>query len=77
LRTIWNEEGCWQHIIRNRRGFRISDELSTALVELKRNEMVEMVRDRIDEGEDPVQVLEECRWSMTIVGERFQEGEYL
>jgi methanogenic corrinoid protein MtbC1 len=55
----------------------MSDELSTALVELKRNEMVEMVRDRIDEGEDPVQVLEECRWSMTIVGERFQEGEYL
>jgi methanogenic corrinoid protein MtbC1 len=61
LRTIWDEEGCWQHIIRNRRGFKISDELSTALVELKRNEMVEMVRSRIDEGEDPVQVLEECQ----------------
>jgi hypothetical protein len=30
-------------------------------VELKRNEMVEMVRSRIDEGEDPVQVLEECQ----------------
>lgn len=38
----------------------MSDELSTALVELKRDEVVEMVRGRIDEGEDPVQVLEEC-----------------
>jgi len=55
----------------------MSDELSTALVELKRDEVVEMVRSRINEGEGPVQVLEECRWGMTIVGERFQEGEYL
>ncbi len=74
---IWNKEGCWQQIILNRRGFSMFDELSTALVELKRDEVVEMVRSRIDEGEDPVQVLEECRWGMTIVGERFQEGEYL
>jgi hypothetical protein len=32
----------------------MSDGLSTALVELKRDEVVEMVRGRIDEGEDPV-----------------------
>ena len=68
---IWNEEGCWQQIILNRRWSKMSDELGTALVELKRDEVVEMVRNKIDEGEDPVQVLEECRWGMTIVGERF------
>ena len=55
----------------------MSDELSTALVELKRDEIMEMVRSRIDEGEYPVQVLEECHWGMTIVGERFQEGACL
>ena len=55
----------------------MSDELSTALVKLKRDEMVEMVRNRIDEGEYPVHVLEECHWGMAIVGERFQEGECL
>ena len=55
----------------------MSDELSTALVKIKRDEMVEMVRSRIDEGEYPVQVLEECNWGMAIIGERFREGECL
>jgi methanogenic corrinoid protein MtbC1 len=55
----------------------MSDELSTALVKLTRDEMVEMVRSSIDEGEYPVQVLEECHWGMTIVGQRFKEGECL
>jgi hypothetical protein len=44
---IWDEEDCWQQIIRNRRRFRMSNKLSTALVELKRDEVVEMVRSRI------------------------------
>ncbi len=54
----------------------MSEELSTALVELKRDEAVEIVRSKIDGGEDPLQILEECRRGMTIVGERFQKGEY-
>ena len=52
------------------------EELSTALVELKRDKAVEMVRSKIDGGEDPLQILEECRRGMTIVGDRFQKGEY-
>jgi len=52
----------------------MSDDLSTALVKIKRDEMVEMVRNRIDED---VQVLEECHWGMAIIGERFREGECL
>jgi methanogenic corrinoid protein MtbC1 len=55
----------------------MSDELSTALVKLKRDEMVEVVRNRIDEGEYPVQVLEECHRGMAIIGQRFQGGECL
>lgn len=54
----------------------MSEELSTALVELKRDEAVEIVRSKIDGGEDPLQILEECRRGMTIVGDRFQKGEY-
>ena len=54
----------------------MSEGLSTALVELKRDEAVEMVRSKIDGGEDPLQILEECRRGMTIVGDRFQKGEY-
>jgi len=54
----------------------MSEGLSTALVELKRDEAVEIVRSKIDGGEDPLQILEECRRGMTIVGDRFQKGEY-
>lgn len=54
----------------------MSEELSTALVELRRDEAVEIVRSKIDGGEDPLQILEECRRGMTIVGDRFQKGEY-
>jgi len=55
----------------------MSDDLSTALVKIKRDEMVEMVRNRIDEDEYPVQVLDECHRGMSIIGERFREGECL
>ena len=55
----------------------MSDELSTALVNLKRDEMVEMVRSRIYEGKYLVQVLGDCHWGMAIIGEHFQEGECL
>lgn len=46
------------------------------IVELKRDEAAEAVRTRLEKGEDPIQVLEECRKGMTIVGDRFQAGEY-
>jgi methanogenic corrinoid protein MtbC1 len=54
----------------------MSGELSMALVELKRDEAVEIVRRRIGVGEDPLYILGECRQGMTIVGERFQKGDY-
>ena len=51
-------------------------ELSMKVVELKRDEVVEDVKHRLNQGEDPIQILDECRQGMTIVGERFQEGDY-
>ena len=52
------------------------EELSTALVELRRDKVAEAVKSRVEKGEDPVRILEECRQGMSIVGERFQKGEY-
>lgn len=52
------------------------EELSIALVELERDKVVEAVKSRAGKGEDPLQILEECRQGMTIVGDRFQKGEY-
>lgn len=47
-----------------------------ALVELNRDKAMELVRSRAEKGEDPLGILAECRDGMTIVGERFQAGDY-
>lgn len=54
----------------------MSEDLSSALVALKRGEVVESVKTRAAAGEDPFAILEECRRGMSVVGERFQAGDY-
>ena len=54
----------------------MSEDLSSALVALKRAEVVELVKLRAGRGEDPFAILEECRHGMGVVGERFQSGDY-
>jgi len=54
----------------------MSEELAMAIVELKRDEALDAVKSRAGKGEDPLQILEECRQGMTIVGQRFQKGDY-
>jgi len=54
----------------------MSEELALAIVELNRDRALNLVKSRSEKGESPLQILEECRQGMTIVGERFQKGEY-
>jgi len=54
----------------------MGDELATALVELKRDKVLETVKERVEGEDDPLGLLEECRRGMTIVGDRFQFGEF-
>ncbi len=51
-------------------------ELAEALVELKRDTVLSAVKSRAAGGEDPLQIVEECRQGMTMVGERFRSGDY-
>jgi methylmalonyl-CoA mutase cobalamin-binding domain/chain len=51
-------------------------ELAEALVELQRDTVLSAVKSRAASGEDPRQILEECRQGMTMVGERFHRGDY-
>ena len=37
---------------------------------------MELVKTRAERGEDPFAILEECQRGMSIVGERFQAGDY-
>jgi len=54
----------------------MAEGLIAALVDFRKEEVIEAVKSRAERGESPVQILAECRRGMTIVGERFQTGEY-
>jgi methanogenic corrinoid protein MtbC1 len=54
----------------------MSDELALAIVELDREKVLNLVESRSKKGESPLQILDECRQGMTIVGERYQKGEF-
>jgi methylmalonyl-CoA mutase cobalamin-binding domain/chain len=51
-------------------------DLPAALVGLQRDKVVGLIKGGIAAGEDPRAILEECRQGMSLVGERFQAGEY-
>jgi len=51
-------------------------ELRDAVVGLQRDKAVGLVERSIAAREDPLAILEECRQGMSLVGERFQAGEY-
>ena len=51
-------------------------DLVYALSELKEGEALEIVRKRLDAGEDPLLILDDARRAMGIVGKRFEEGTY-
>ena len=51
-------------------------ELVDALVDLKSDEVLRIVKESLDSGVDPTVLLEECREAMVLVGERYQKGEY-
>lgn len=51
-------------------------ELVDAIADIKEGEALRIVRHRLELGEEPMAMVEECRAGMTIVGERYQSGEY-
>jgi len=62
--------------ITGRKGAEMKEELVAALVKLERDEVLGMVTQRIEAGEDPLGILEDCRQGMTAVGDLFQQGDY-
>jgi len=51
-------------------------QLTDALVELKPDETIALIKQRVDAGDDPIFILEECRQGMTLVGELYNKGDY-
>jgi 5-methyltetrahydrofolate--homocysteine methyltransferase len=54
----------------------MSKELVDALTNMKEQEAVQLAKDLIEGGEDPLKILEACKDAMNMVGKRFEKGEY-
>lgn len=50
--------------------------LVEAIVDLDESTALKRAGERLDAGVDPVEILEECREGMSVVGERFETGEF-
>ena len=50
--------------------------LAEALAELQENEALEIVRLRMERGDDPLQIIEDCQAGMREVGERYAQRRY-
>jgi 5-methyltetrahydrofolate--homocysteine methyltransferase len=54
----------------------MAKDLAKALADLKEQEAINIVEDRLKANEDPLKILEDARKGMEIVGKRFASSEY-
>jgi trimethylamine corrinoid protein len=54
----------------------MASELATLIAELKEKEAADLVIQKLEQGDDPMEILTDAREGMKIVGERFSNGEY-
>jgi len=51
-------------------------DLVKVIADLKEQEALRIVKEKLDAGEDPLKILEDSRNALEIVGKRFADGEY-
>lgn len=54
----------------------MTESLIYALVEMQEAEALQKAKQLLDEGTDPMNILEACSKAMKTVGKRFEQGEY-
>lgn len=54
----------------------MSEELVKAVSEIREDDAIRLVNEAIEKGEDPLDILKDCQEAMSIVGERYESGEY-
>jgi 5-methyltetrahydrofolate--homocysteine methyltransferase len=50
--------------------------LVDAIVDMREDDALQMTQISLDEGQDPLAILDDCREAMDIIGNRFEEGIY-
>jgi methylmalonyl-CoA mutase cobalamin-binding domain/chain len=51
-------------------------QLAEALVDLKEEEVARLLKEALDDGTDAMEILNQCREGMDMVGERYKSGDY-
>ena len=54
----------------------MAKDLVNTLADLKEQEAIKIVKDRLSAGEDPLKIMEDARKGMEMVGKRFASSEY-
>jgi methanogenic corrinoid protein MtbC1 len=54
----------------------MAGDLAALLADLKEEEALKLTQERLEKGDNPMQILEDSRSGMEIVGKRFAAGEY-
>ena len=54
----------------------MSEKLVQFIADMEEEQALALVKQLLDQGADPVGILEDCRAAMSVVGQRFEAGEY-
>ena len=54
----------------------MSEQLVNAIAEMEDEQALQLARELLAQGTDPLEVLADCRKAMEVVGKRFETGEY-
>ena len=54
----------------------MSKKLINAIVEMREEEALTLVKKMVDDGSDPMAILEAAREAMDVVGQRYEKGDY-
>ena len=54
----------------------MSDQLVQLIADMEEDKAVALIKQLLEQGADPVVILDDCRAAMSVVGQRFESGEY-
>ncbi len=53
----------------------MSQELIEAITDMREEDAIELTKQLLESGTEPVAILEDCRQAMCIIGQRFETGD--
>jgi methylmalonyl-CoA mutase cobalamin-binding domain/chain len=58
------------------KAFNPTNQLALLVANLEEDAVLELVQQRLDAGDDPLQIIDECNEGLREVGQRYEKGEY-